>query len=89
MEHFILTILKEEKAHHLSLTIWSRNETMGKKIRDTEVKKIPFMIIVGEQEEQSDSISVRQHGGADLGRLSVDEFASIVDAEIKKTLKQF
>jgi threonyl-tRNA synthetase len=47
------------------------------------------MIIVGEQEEQSDSISVRQHGGADLGRLSVNEFASIVDAEIKKTLKQF
>jgi threonyl-tRNA synthetase len=62
---------------------------MGKKIRDTEVQKIPFMIIVGEQEEQSNSISVRQHGGADLGRLTVEEFAVVVQSEINKTLKQF
>ena len=88
-EKYAQKVLNLLENNEIRALIDNRNETMGKKIRDTEVKKIPFMIIVGEQEEQSDSISVRQHGGADLGRLSVDEFASIVDAEIKKTLKQF
>jgi threonyl-tRNA synthetase len=62
---------------------------MGKKIRDAEVKKIPFMIIVGEQEEQTETLSVRQHGGDDLGTLSVAEFSKIIEDEINKTLKQF
>ena len=88
-EKYAQKVLNLLENNEIRALIDNRNETMGKKIRDTEVKKIPFMIIVGEQEEQSDSISVRQHGGADLGRLSVNEFASIVDAEIKKTLKQF
>lgn len=67
----------------------NRNETMGKKIRDAEMQKIPYMIIVGENEEKEVKISVRQHGGEDLGLITVDKFAEIVDTEIKKTLKEF
>ena len=62
---------------------------MGKKIRDAEVKKIPYMIVVGEQEKESATISVRQHGGDDLGSLSIEAFKEIIEAEIAKTLKQF
>ncbi|AXT20586.1 threonine--tRNA ligase [Flavobacteriaceae bacterium AU392] len=67
----------------------NRNETMGKKIREAEMKKIPYMIIVGENEENEIKITVRQHGGEDLGMITVDEFSKIVDTEINKTLKQF
>ena len=67
----------------------NRNETMGKKIRDAEMQKVPYMIIVGEQEELDETISVRKHGGADLGTISVESFSTIVNEEIKKTLKEF
>lgn len=66
-----------------------RNETVGKKIRDAEVTKIPFMIIVGENEEKENKISVRRHGGEDLGMISVAEFSEIIQTEINQTLKQF
>lgn len=62
---------------------------MGKKIRDAEMQKIPYMIVVGENEENENKISVRQHGGEDLGMISVEEFSNLVKTEINKTLKQF
>ena len=52
-----------------------RNEKIGKKIRDSEVKKIPFMLIVGEQEFDNQQVAVRQHSKGDLGVMSFDEFA--------------
>ncbi|HKK12423.1 MAG TPA: His/Gly/Thr/Pro-type tRNA ligase C-terminal domain-containing protein, partial [Flavobacteriaceae bacterium] len=67
----------------------NRNETIGKKIREAEMNKIPYMIIIGENEEREDKINVRQHGGNDLGMISVEEFSKIVNDEIKKTLKTF
>ncbi|MCX7548900.1 threonine--tRNA ligase [Xanthomarina sp. F1114] len=67
----------------------NRNETMGKKIRDAEMKKIPFMVIVGENEEQENKISVRQHGGEDLGMITVEDLSQIINQEIEKTLKTF
>ena len=66
-----------------------RSETMGKKIRDAEMKKIPFMIIVGEQEEKTNTISVRRHGGENLGNLTIEAFKKLIDVEISKTLEQF
>jgi len=66
-----------------------RSEKTGRKIRDAEVRKIPFMIIIGEQEENDGMISVRRHGGEDLGKMTVETFSSMVEQEIKSTLKQF
>ncbi|WP_298319378.1 threonine--tRNA ligase [uncultured Aquimarina sp.] len=66
-----------------------RNETMGKKIREAEMKKIPYIVIVGEQEENDNTISVRKHGGEDIGAISIDKFAEIVTEEINRTLKPF
>ena len=51
-----------------------RNEKTGKKIRDAELKKIPFMIVVGENEEQEQTISVRRRGEGDLGVMKTDDF---------------
>ncbi|MEG2848952.1 MAG: threonine--tRNA ligase, partial [Bacteroidales bacterium] len=63
-----------------------RNETIGKKIRENELKRIPFQLIVGEKEVTQDSVSVRKQGGEDLGIMSIDNFAAFVQDEIKKQL---
>jgi len=67
----------------------NRNETVGKKIREAEMNKIPFMLIVGESEEANETIAVRKHGGEDLGSISLNEFSDLVNTEINSTLKSF
>lgn len=59
----------------------NRDEKIGKKIRDAEIKKIPFMLIVGEKEQEEGRVSVRKHGQGDLGSLSLDEFVDIMKKE--------
>ncbi len=54
-----------------------RAETMGKKIRDAETKKIPFMLIVGNNEKENASVSVRRHGGEDHGEMPIDKFVTL------------
>lgn len=67
----------------------NRNEKTGRKIRDAEVSKIPFMVIVGEKEEAEGTVSVRKHGEGDLGTFSIEEFVSMVKEEIKETIVEF
>jgi threonyl-tRNA synthetase len=55
-----------------------RNETIGRKIRDNELKRIPFLLIVGEKEQESGTVSVRRQGEGDQGALSVTAFADLV-----------
>ncbi len=63
-----------------------RNEKIGKKIRDAELAKIPFMLIVGENEFANNQVSVRQRGGGDFGVVSFEEFGKIVQEAINKEL---
>ena len=88
-EKYAQKVLNLLEINEIRGLIDDRSETMGKKIRDAEIKKIPYMIIVGEKEEKSATLSVRQHGGEDLGNLSLEAFVKVVKAEINKTLKQF
>lgn len=60
-----------------------RNEKIGKKIRDNEIKKIPFMLIVGEKEEFGNSLSVREHGKGDLGSFSITDFVKHINQKIE------
>ncbi len=60
----------------------NRDEKIGKKIRDAEVKKIPFMLIVGEKESEDCLVSVRKHGEGDLGAMSMEAFAELIKKEI-------
>lgn len=66
-----------------------RGEKIGKKIRDAEVQKIPFMIVVGEKEQAEGTISVRRHTQGDLGSMTVDALARSVNDEVAASIKQF
>lgn len=66
----------------------NRDEKIGRKIRDAEVKKIPYMLIVGEKEQADAKVSVRKHGEGDIGTLTVDEFAEYFKGIIEASLKQ-
>ncbi len=63
-----------------------RNEKTGRKIRDAELQKIPYMIIVGEKEENSQSVSVRKHGEGDMGTFTLDEFTAMINKQINEVL---
>ena len=63
-----------------------RNETLGKRIRESELKRIPFLVIVGEKEMTDGTVSVRRQGGIDAGTMPVDQFVELVSNEIKDQL---
>ena len=90
-ENYAKKVLDLLENHEIRALIDNRNETIGKKIRDAEVQKMPFMLIVGEEEANNGTISVRRHGQEGKGNITVtiEEFAKIVNEEIAKTLKTF
>ena len=63
-----------------------RNEKIGRKIRDAEVTKIPFMLIVGEKEATSGALSVRRHGEGDLGTMTREDFVKSIENEISQLI---
>ena len=63
-----------------------RNETIGKKIRENELKHIPFILVVGEKEEASGSVAVRKQGGENLGVMSIENFATYISNAVKEEL---
>ena len=88
-EKYAEKVLKSLENNEIRALLDSRNETIGKKIREAEMSKIPFMLIVGENDEKADTISVRKHGGEDLGAISIATFTELVNTEINSTLKSF
>ncbi|MGS2762322.1 threonine--tRNA ligase [Sinomicrobium sp. M5D2P9] len=88
-EKYAEKVLNVLENYEIRALVDNRNETIGKKIREAEMKKIPYMLIVGENEEKEGTISVRKHGEGDIGTITVDAFAKIVENEINRTLKQF
>lgn len=63
-----------------------RNEKIGRKIRDNELKRIPYLLIVGEQEMEAETVSVRQQGQGDKGTMTIDEFARFIKNEVEEQL---
>lgn len=66
----------------------NRDEKIGRKIRDSEVKKVPFMLIVGEKEQEEQKVSVRKHGQGDLGSFSIGEFIEYFQGIISDSLSK-
>lgn len=64
----------------------NRDEKIGKKIRDTEVKKVPYMLVIGEKEVNEGKIAIRKHGGEDLGSMLVEDFIQYFESEILKQM---
>jgi len=73
--------------YDIRASIDERNETIGKKIRENEIKRVPYLLIVGEKEAANCSVSVRKQGGEDKGAMSVEEFAKYLQAEVAEELK--
>ena len=76
----VLNLLENNEIRGL---IDNRNETIGRKIRDAELEKIPFMLIIGEQESNQNLISLRSHGGEDYGKMKVEDFVKIIKEKTK------
>ncbi len=77
----VLSLLKKLD---IRTEIDGRSEKTGKKIRDAELKKIPYMLIVGEKEEKSNTVSVRKQGEGDLGTMTIEGFAEVINEKIEK-----
>jgi threonyl-tRNA synthetase len=88
-EKYAQKVLNSLENNEIRGLIDSRNETIGKKIREAEMSKIPFMLIVGDQEVESETVSARRHGGDDLGSIRVAELTEMINKEINETLKSF
>jgi len=72
--------------YEIRTLIDDRNEKIGKKIRDSELRRIPYLLIVGEKEENDGTISVRRQGVGDQGSMTLEQFAGLIQGEIEKLL---
>ncbi|MCA0932358.1 threonine--tRNA ligase [Lutimonas saemankumensis] len=88
-ENYTKKVLHLLENYEIRALVDDRNEKVGRKIRDAELSKIPFMLIIGENEEKEGTVSVRKHSEGDLGSYSIEGFAEIIQNEIDKTLQQF
>lgn len=86
-EGYAKQVLAKLESLDLRGSIDNRNEKTGKKIRDAEIAKIPFMLIVGEKEEASNMVSVRKHTEGDLGSMETEKFAELVNNMVAKELE--
>ncbi|MEC4115270.1 threonine--tRNA ligase [Myroides pelagicus] len=84
----VLNLLENSEIRAL---VDNRNETIGKKIREAEVQKFPYMLIVGEEEEKNGTISVRRHGdsGKSNQTMKIEQFISMIQEEVNNSVKQF
>jgi threonyl-tRNA synthetase len=77
-------VSKQLNALDIRVTVDDRNEKIGKKIRDNELKRIPYMLIVGEKEAQNGEVSVRKQGEGDKGTMKITTFADELNKEIQQ-----
>ena len=82
------TILETLKKADIRAEIDDRSEKIGKKIRDTEVAKVPYMLVIGEKEMNEGKVAVRRQGKGDLGTKLIDEFVQDILAEIKNRIAE-
>ena len=82
----VLNLLENNEIRAL---VDNRNETIGKKIREAEMNKTPYMLILGEQEENDGTVSVRKHSEGNLGSMTIEAFSQLISNEIKKNSVEF
>ena len=90
-EKYAKKVLDLLENHEIRAKLDDRNETIGKKIREAELQKYPFMLIIGEDEENNATVSVRKQGesGKSNTSMKIEEFVSLIEEEVSKTIKQF
>lgn len=88
-EKYAKNVLNLLENNEIRALVDNRNETVGKKIRDAELNKIPFTLVVGEQEEENNTVSVRKRGGENMGSMTIAEFSTLIQNETKKEFREF
>jgi threonyl-tRNA synthetase len=88
-EKYTKKVLNLLENYEIRALVDDRNEKVGRKIRDAEMSKIPYMIIIGEKEAEEGTISVRKHSEGDMGTFSIEAFAKIIEDEVSKSIKEF
>jgi threonyl-tRNA synthetase len=88
-ENYAQKVLNLLENAEIRALVDNRNETIGKKIREAELSKFPYMLIVGEQEEADGTVSVRKHSEGDMGTMKVAEFSELINNEIAKNTVDF
>ena len=88
-EAYAQQVAQELENADIRALVDDRNEKVGRKIRDAEVRKIPFMVVVGETEQEAGSLAVRRHGQGDLGTMSVLDFSNLIKSEVEERLAAF
>ena len=83
------SVLQSLKNADIRAEIDDRNEKIGKKIRDTELMKVPYMLVIGEKEMNEGTASIRKHGKGDLGTQKIEEFISTIKQEINQRVNNF
>jgi len=86
---YAFEIAKELNSQDVRVQVDDRNEKIGRKIRDNELKRIPFMLIVGEKEAENGEVSVRRQGEGDKGTMKVAEFAKLVTDEVDALVSKY
>ena len=76
-------------AHDVRAVVDDRNEKIGRKVRDNELKRIPYMLIVGEKEANESTVSVRKKGEGDLGAMKMSDFANKINEEVRSMTENF
>jgi len=80
-------VTKALREQELRVTLDARTERLQKKIRDAEIEKIPYMVIVGEKEEMQRNLSIRSKAQGDIGKMDTSDFVSMLKEEIKKKVR--
>lgn len=88
-QDYSVKVSKLLENYDIRALIDDRSEKIGRKIRDAEVSKIPYMLIVGEKEAESETLSVRRHGEGDIGTMTVKEFSDLIAKEVEEKLAPF
>ena len=88
-EKYAKKVLNYLENNEIRAFVDNRNETIGKKIRDAEIEKVPFMLIIGEKEAEMDNISVRKHRKGDMGMMKTENFVNLIKEEISKSISKF
>ena len=83
---YAYSVAKALKKHNLRVEVDDRNEKMGRKIRDNEIKRIPYLLIVGEKEAENEEVSVRKQGKGDQGSVKLTTFAEALSQEIEQMM---
>ena len=88
-EKYGYKVLNFLEKNDIRTSLDNRNETIGKKIRDSELNKVPYMLILGEKEDKNNNLSVRKRKEGDLGQMSTNEFVSLINGELSKSIAKF